>query len=276
MATINCSGKLIDLSIPRVMGIVNCTPDSFYDGGRLKTDRDLLIQVEKMLRDGATFIDVGGYSSRPDGIDITADEELSRVLPILDLIVDRFEVTGLSCDSFRESVITQALQHGANMVNDISAGKLDSKMMERVAAAQVPYIMMHMRGTPQTMKSMTHYDDLVGEMIHYYSERVAVARSYGIHDLIIDLGFGFAKNLQQNFQLLDQLDLFTSLDVPILTGISRKSMIYKVLDSSPEMALNGTTALHMIALERGSSILRAHDVREAVETIKLYRQLHEQ
>ncbi len=273
MPTINCNGSLIDLSTPRIMGIVNCTPDSFYDGGKLKTDNNILDQVETMLTDGADFIDVGGYSSRPDGEDISVDEELRRVLPVIELIQKHFEVDGLSCDSFRESVITAALQHGATMVNDISAGKLDEKMLATVAKAQVPYILMHMRGTPQTMKQMTDYDDIIKEMIFYFSERIAAARAAGINDIIIDLGFGFAKTREQNFYLLKNLELFKNLEVPILTGVSRKSMIYKTLGITPAGALNGTTALHMAALMNGSNILRVHDVKEAVETVRLYGKL---
>jgi dihydropteroate synthase len=255
------------------MGIVNCTPDSFYDGGKLRSDKDVLNQVEIMLTDGATFIDVGGYSSRPDGQDISVEEEKRRVLPVLELICKNFDIVGLSCDSFRESVITAALNHGATIVNDISGGMLDPKMLETVGKARVPYICMHMRGTPQTMKSLTDYDDIVKEMIFYFSERLAAARAHGINDVVIDLGFGFAKTREQNFQLLNNIELFKSLDVPVLTGVSRKSMIYKTLDITPDQALNGTTALHMTALMKGSNILRVHDVKEAVEVMKLYQEL---
>lgn len=273
MATINCAGKLIDLSTPHVMGIVNCTPDSFYDGGKLSSDAAILSQVEKMLRDGATFIDVGGYSSRPDGQDITVEEECQRVLPSLEIISKNFHGIALSCDSFRESVISKALQHGANMVNDISAGLLDGNMLATLASAQVPYVMMHMRGTPQTMKTQTTYDDLVHEVIFYFSERIAAARAAGINDIIIDPGFGFAKTTEQNFELLKNLNLLQSLDVPILAGLSRKSMIYKTLNINTQEALNGSTALHMVALQQGARILRVHDVKEAMETITLFRAL---
>jgi dihydropteroate synthase len=273
MATINCAGTLIDLSTPHVMGIVNCTPDSFYDGGRLKNDAAILNQVEKMLHDGATFIDVGGYSSRPDGTNISVDEELSRVLPVLDLITARFDVKGLSCDSFRESVIKKAIEHGANMVNDISAGLLSHDMLQTVGKAQIPYIMMHMRGTPQTMKSMTDYQDVVVEINHYFSERIAAARSYGINDVIIDAGFGFAKTREQNFEVLAHLDLLQAHNVPVLAGVSRKSMIYKTLNITADQALNGTTALHMACLMKGAKILRVHDVKQAMETTRLYNEI---
>ncbi len=274
MATINCAGKLIDLATPHVMGIVNCTPDSFYDGGRLSSDLAVLTLVEKMLQDGATFIDVGGYSSRPDGHDISVDEECQRVLPVLELVSKSFPGVAVSCDSFRESVILKALQHGANMVNDISAGLLDGVMLATVARAQVPYVIMHMRGTPQTMKSLTTYEDLLYEIVFYFSERIAAARAAGINDIVIDPGFGFAKTIEQNFTLLRHMNLLQTLDVPVLAGVSRKSMIYKTLEITAQEALNGTTALHMVALQQGAKILRVHDVREAMETIKLYKTLY--
>ena len=273
MATINCAGTLIDLSTPHTMGIVNCTPDSFYDGGKLKNDAAILNQVETMLDAGATFIDVGGYSSRPDGTDISVEEELSRVLPVLDLITARFDIKGLSCDSFRESVIEKAINHGATIVNDISAGLLSENMLQTVGKAKIPYIMMHMRGTPQTMKTMTDYDNMVVEINRYFSERVAAARACGIDDLIIDPGFGFAKSTQQNFELLSDLDLLKAHGLPVLAGISRKSMIYKTLDCTAQESLNGTTALNMMCLMKGAKILRVHDVKEAMETIALYNQL---
>ncbi|WP_405377141.1 dihydropteroate synthase [Nonlabens sp. Asnod3-A02] len=273
MATINCTGTLIDLSTPHTMGIVNCTPDSFYDGGKLKNDAAILNQVETMLDAGATFIDVGGYSSRPDGTDISVEEELSRVIPVLDLITARFDIKGLSCDSFRESVIEKAINHGATIVNDISAGLLSENTLQTVGKAKIPYIMMHMRGTPHTMKTMTDYENMVVEINRYFSERVAAARACGIDDLIIDPGFGFAKSTQQNFELLSDLDLLKAHRLPILAGISRKSMIYKTLDSTAQESLNGTTALNMVCLMKGAKILRVHDVKEAMETIALYNQL---
>ncbi|MGJ8685223.1 MAG: dihydropteroate synthase [Nonlabens sp.] len=274
MHTINCSGRLIDFSTPRVMGIVNVTPDSFYDGGNLKTDTDLLHQVSKMLEDGATFIDIGGYSSRPDGTDISVEEELNRVIPIIDLLVKEFDELNLSIDSFRESVINQALEHGANIVNDISAGMLDKKMLETVAHHQVPYIMMHMRGTPQTMKSLTDYDHLLNDVNYYFSERIAAARAAGINDIIIDPGYGFAKTTEQNYELLRHQDLLLAHKVPVLAGVSRKSMIYKTLNTTAAQALNGTSALHMVCLQNGASILRVHDVKEAMEVITLFEALN--
>lgn len=275
MSTINCAGKLIDLAKPHVMGIVNVTPDSFYDGGALKSDSDVLHQVEKMLVEGATFIDVGGYSSRPDGQDISVDLELQRVVPIIDLIKKSFDTVILSCDSFRESVISTALQHGIDMVNDISAGNLDPKMLETVGKAGVPYIMMHMRGTPQTMKSLNTYENLMMDINSYFAERVAAARKAGIKDMILDPGFGFAKNIAQNFHLLKNMDLLQIHDLPILAGISRKSTIYKTLGITASEALNGTTALHMLCLQNGANILRVHDVKEAMEVVRLHQAIQE-
>jgi dihydropteroate synthase len=274
--TINCLGQLIDLSSPKVMGILNITPDSFYDGNRYNSDTLILSQVEKMLRDGATFIDLGAYSSRPKAEEISEVEEQNRLLPVLKLIIKHFPDALLSIDTFRSSVAQKSLDLGAAMINDISASALDAKMMEVVAAFKVPYVMMHLRGTPQTMSTLTEYDDVVKEMLFYFSEKVAKARSMGINDLIIDPGFGFAKTVDQNYEVLQKLELFQHLDLPILAGISRKSMVYKVLNSTAEEALNGTTALHMIALMKGASILRVHDVKEAQEGIQLFEKCSNQ
>ncbi len=274
MHTINCNGRLIDLSKPRVMGIVNVTPDSFYDGGKLKTDVDLLQQVSKMLSDGATFIDIGGYSSRPDGTDVSIEEELSRVIPMIDLLKKEFKDLNLSIDSFRGSVMKKAIEHGANIVNDISAAMLDDTVLETVAQHQVPYIMMHMRGTPQTMKSLTNYANLLQEVNYYFSERIAAARVAGINDIIIDPGYGFSKTASQNFELLKQQELLLAHNVPLLAGVSRKSMIYKTLNTTAAHALNGTSALHMVCLQNGASILRVHDVKEAMEVIALQSMLN--
>ncbi len=271
--TINCKGKLIDLSTPKVMGILNLTPDSFYDGGKYKDTDAVLRQVEKMLLEGATFIDVGAYSSRPGAEHVSEEEELGRILPISELILEQFPQTYLSIDTFRSKVANECLQLGAGIINDISAGSLDDKMMEVVAKHQVPYILMHMKGTPQTMKDYSDYDDLIKEIRFYFSKKIASARAHKINDLIIDPGFGFAKTSPQNFKLLAQLSLLTTFEVPILAGISRKSMIYKTLGTTPEHALNGTTALHMTALLNGAAILRAHDVKEAQECVTLYNLL---
>jgi dihydropteroate synthase len=271
--TINCNGQLIDLSTPKVMGILNLTPDSFYDGGKFDSDKNVLLQVEKMLADGATFIDVGGQSSKPNATLVSVEEEMNRVLPKIDLILKNFPETIISIDTFNSQVAQAAIENGAAMINDISAGSLDDKMMETVSQLQVPYIMMHMRGTPQTMQQQTNYDDLVKEILFYFSEKVAKARSFGINDLIVDPGFGFAKNIEQNFELLNKLELFQMLELPVLAGVSRKSMIYKTLNTDAENALNGTSVLNTIALTKGANILRVHDVKEAVECVKLYDKL---
>ncbi|EKT3964027.1 dihydropteroate synthase [Flavobacterium psychrophilum] len=272
--TINCKGQLIDLSTPKVMGILNVTPDSFYDGGRFVSEKNVLIQVENMLQDGANFIDIGGQSSKPKAAIVSIDEELKRVVSIVDLILKKFPETMISIDTFNSKVAQIAVENGAAIINDISAGNLDDNMFETIAKLQVPYIMMHMRGTPQTMQEMTNYDDLVKDILFYFSEKVAKARSFGINDLIIDPGFGFAKTLEQNFELLNKLELFEMLELPILVGVSRKSMIYKTLETTPENALNGTSVLNTISLTKGGNILRVHDVKEAVECVKLYNQLH--
>jgi dihydropteroate synthase len=273
MSTINCKGTLINLSTPKVMGIVNVTPDSFFDGGKLTNSNEILFQVEKMLVDGATFIDLGGYSSKPGAEFVSETEELNRVIPIVKLLVEKFPDILLSIDTFRSEVAKQAIENGAALINDISAGLLDENMLETVAKLQVPYIMMHMKGTPKTMQSLANYDDLLKEMNFYFSERIAKARHFGLNDIIIDPGFGFAKTLEQNYELLQNLELLQFHDLPILAGISRKSMIYKALETAPEAALNGTTFLHAFCLQKGANILRVHDVKEAVECVKLMRQL---
>ncbi|PHX61948.1 MAG: dihydropteroate synthase [Flavobacteriales bacterium] len=273
MSTINCKGTLVNLSTPKVMGIVNVTPDSFFDGGKLTNSNEIVLQVDKMLRDGATFIDLGGYSSKPGAEFVSEAEELNRVVPIVKVLVEKFPDILLSIDTFRSEVAKKAIENGAALINDISAGLLDENMLETVAKLQVPYIMMHMKGTPKTMQSLANYDDLLKEMNFYFSERVAKARSFGLNDIIIDPGFGFAKTLEQNYELLQNLELLQFHDLPILAGISRKSMIYKTLETSPEHALNGTTFLHAFCLQKGANILRVHDVKEAVECVSLIRQL---
>lgn len=271
--TINCKGILIDLNSPIVMGVLNLTPDSFYDGGKFKNPTSILKQVKKMLDEGASILDLGAYSSRPGAEHVSEDEELLRLLPIINLILKEFPDCILSIDTFRSKVANKSLQLGAAMINDISAGNLDDNIFEIVAHHQVPYIMMHMKGTPQNMKELTDYDDLIKDLINYFSERVAIAQATKINDIIIDPGFGFAKTTAQNFQLLAHFDLFQTFDLPLLAGLSRKSMIYKTLNLRPAQALNGTTALHMIALQNGANILRAHDVKEAKECIALFQEL---
>jgi len=271
--TLNCNGKLIDISTPKVMGILNVTPDSFYDGGKFKNDTCFLSHAERLLNEGATFVDIGAYSSKPGADFVSETEELNRLIPIVRLVLDAFPETPISIDSFRCNVINESIQAGAAMVNDISGGQLDPLMFETVGKLRVPYILMHMRGTPQTMQQMTSYANVTKEVYTYFTERIELAKKHQIKDIIIDLGFGFSKTLEQNFKLLESLDFFKNLDLPILAGISRKSMIYKPLDTSAEHALNGTTALHMIALEKGAKLLRVHDVKEAIECVKLHRAL---
>ena len=273
--TINCKGELVDLTRPKVMGILNLTPDSFFDGGKYKDETSILQQVEYMLNHGATFIDMGAYSSRPGAEHVTEDEELLRMLPVIDLILTKFPDTLISVDTFRSKVAAESIEHGAALINDISAGNLDAAMFDTVANYQVPYIMMHMKGTPQSMQKQATYSDVIKDLRSYFSEKIQETTSKKINDIIIDPGFGFAKTTEQNYTLLNHLDLFQTFGLPILIGLSRKSMIYKVLESSPQEALNGTTALHTIALLKGANITRAHDVKEAMECVKLVEVLKE-
>ena len=274
--TINCKGQLIDLTSPKVMGILNVTPNSFFDGGRYKDETEILGQVEKMLTDGATFIDIGAYSSKPNAEFVDKAEELSRIVPVVDLVLKHFPETFISIDTFRSKVAQACVEHGAAMINDISAGLLDENMLETIAQLRVPYIMMHMRGTPQTMQSLTQYDDLLKEMLFYFSERINKARSFGISDLIVDPGFGFAKTIDQNYEVLQKLELLHLLELPLLVGVSRKSMVYKPLNGTAEAALNGTTIINTIALCKGANVLRVHDVKEAVECVTLFNKIHQE
>ena len=255
------------------MGILNLTPDSFYDGGKLTSDKDIISQVEKMLNDGATFLDLGGYSSRPGAAFVSEEEEIKRVLPVVSMILKEFPQTLLSIDTFRSNIAKQCIEEGAALINDISGGNMDDHMFETIAKLQVPYIMMHMRGTPETMMQNTEYKDITQELLFYFSEKTAKAKAQGINDFIVDLGFGFSKTIDQNYELLSNLELFKSLDAPLLVGISRKSMICKILNISSKDALTGTTSLNTIALFKGASILRVHDVKEAVECISLMQNL---
>lgn len=271
--TINCNGSLIDFKSPKVMGILNVTPDSFYDGGNYSKLSDVLKQVEYMLSNGATFIDVGAYSSRPNADDVSETEELKRSVPVIEAIIKTFPEALISIDTFRSAVAKECINAGASLVNDISAGQLDNAMMPTVAALQVPYIMMHMKGTPQTMTSNTNYDNLTKDILSYFSEKISEANALGINDIILDVGFGFSKTREQNFELLDHLDSFKITELPMLVGLSRKSTIYKTLNTTAAEALNGTTAMHAWALQQGSNILRVHDVKEAMEVITLFNAL---
>ncbi|RAV30120.1 dihydropteroate synthase [Sinomicrobium soli] len=272
--TINCKGKLIDLSTPRVMGILNITPDSFFDGGRYKEETAILKHTESMLKEGADFIDVGAYSSRPGADQVAEDEELRRIVPVVSMLVRHFPGILISADTFRASVARACISEGAAMINDIASGNLDPDMFATVAALRVPYIMMHMKGNPQNMQQDPQYDDIAREVLYYFSEKTAKAREAGISDIIIDPGFGFAKTLGHNYELLDRMELLQQTGLPVLAGVSRKSMIYRLLGISPEEALPGTTVLNTIALLKGAVILRVHDVREAVQSIKIVTQLH--
>ncbi len=267
--TINCKGQIIDLSTPKIMGILNITPNSFYDGGKYSLENNAIAQVEKMLKEGATFIDIGAYSSKPNAELVSEEEELNRIIPVVKAILNKFPDALLSIDTFRSTVAQECINNGAALINDISAGSLDEKMMEVIASNNVPYIMMHLRGTPQTMQDQTNYEHIINEILTYFSDKVNKARSLGINDLIIDPGFGFAKTTDQNYEILSNLELFKMLELPILAGISRKSMIYKTLETSPEEALNGTTVLNTIAITKGATIIRVHDVKEAMECVKL-------
>jgi dihydropteroate synthase len=251
------------------MGILNITPDSFFDGGRFRDEKAILGQVEKMLSEGADFIDVGGYSSRPGAADISEEEELRRVLPVIKSISNKFPQALISIDTFRSRVATRAIEAGGHIINDISGGEQDPNMFMTVASLRVPYILMHMRGTPQNMTNQTHYNDLLGEVIHYFEKKIHVLHQLEVKDIIIDPGFGFAKTAEQSFTLLRHLDSLKILNQPVLAGLSRKSMIWKTLGTGPDGALNGTTALNTVALYHGASILRVHDVKEAVECVRL-------
>lgn len=273
MKTINCKGILIDLSLPRVMGILNITPDSFYDGGVLRSDKDILNKAESMLKEGSSFLDIGGYSSRPGSAFISEEEEMNRVLPTIQALIKEFPDALLSVDTFRSKVAKRGIEAGAAIVNDISGGTQDKHMFETIAELKVPYIMMHMRGTPETMMDNTKYDHIINDILYYFSERIAKANEYGINDVIVDPGFGFSKTRSQNFELLNDLELFRTLEHPILVGVSRKSMIHRTLNVPPEEALNGTTVLNTLSLYKGANILRVHDVKEAIECVNLLQNL---
>ena len=272
MTQINCKGELICFDTPKVMGILNITPDSFYAQSRT-IPAEVLRKAEQMLEEGATFVDIGGYSSRPNAQEVSPQEELQRVVPVVEALVKHFPDIRISVDTFRAVVALESLEAGACIINDISAGQIDPTIWEVAAHYQVPYIAMHMRGTPQTMQTYTEYDKLTKDILYYFSQIKDKARQLRINDLIVDPGFGFSKTLAQNYELMQQLALFKALECPILVGISRKTMIYKLLDTTPETALNGTTVLNTFALLHGADILRVHDVKEAVECVKIVGEL---
>ncbi len=269
--SLNCNGQLIDLIRPKIMGILNVTPDSFYDGGRYTTKEAILQRTGTLLAEGADFIDIGAYSSRPGAEDISTEEELKRLHYTLSIVREKYPEAILSVDTFRAQVAAEVVKnYGVAMINDISAGEADSNMFETIAGLQVPYILMHMKGTPQNMHLNPRYDNLVKEISFYFSKKINKLKSLGVNDIIIDPGFGFGKTIAHNFQLLNQLDIFKMFELPLLVGLSRKSMIYKVLNISPDEALNGTTVLHTLTLVNGVNILRVHDVAPALETIRLF------
>ncbi|MFY0689662.1 MAG: dihydropteroate synthase [Cyclobacteriaceae bacterium] len=255
------------------MGILNTTPDSFYQESRLTSVEDTLIKADQMINEGATFLDVGGYSSRPDAEDISINEELRRTIPYIEALHRVFPGVPISIDTFRREVAEQAVKAGATMVNDISGGSLDKTMLDFIAESKTPYIAMHMKGTPQTMQHKANYDDINLAVISYFSKLIDKCSKLGIHDLVIDPGFGFAKTLDQCYKLLSKMELLTALNKPILIGLSRKSMIYKFLEITPQNALNGTTTLNTVALLKGANILRVHDVKPAMESIALIEKL---
>ena len=274
--TLNLSGKLLSLERPIVMGIINVTPDSFYSTSRIAGERELRERIDTLLREGASIADVGAYSSRPGAEDVSSQEEMRRLAPTLQILRDEYPELPVSVDTFRAEVARWAVQeYGVSMINDISGGALDPEMYTTIAELQVPYVLMHMRGTPQTMGGQTDYRDLVLDILDYFIERVGQLTELGVHDVILDPGFGFSKTLEQNYELLARMsDLQTVLPQPLLVGVSRKSMVYRLLGVTPEEALNGTSIQHAFALERGAKILRVHDVAPAVEVIRIYEAMH--
>lgn len=271
---INVNGRLIDLSEPQVMGILNVTPDSFYAGSRAETERDIIDRIHQITDEGGTIIDIGAYSSRPDAEHISAEEEMNRLRTGLDLVRKHQPEAVVSVDTFRADVAKMCVEeYGVAIINDISAGHMDPAMFETIAKLSVPYIMMHMQGTPQDMQMNPHYDNLLKEVFLYFAERVQKLRDLGVKDIIIDPGFGFGKTLEHNYELMNHLDEFRLFELPLLVGISRKSMIYKLLGTTPEEALNGTTVLNTLALMKGANILRVHDVKAAKEAVTLVEKM---
>ncbi|MBW4891233.1 dihydropteroate synthase [Mucilaginibacter sp. HMF5004] len=268
--TLNADGKLIDLSVPKVMCIINITPDSFYAGSRHQTVHDAVLQAATMLAEGAAILDIGAYSSRPGATDISAQEETDRLLPVIEAIVKAYPDAVLSVDTFRAPVADAAIKAGAHIINDISGGQLDADMFATVAKLQVPYILMHMKGTPQTMVQQAQYTNVFTEVYDYFTERIQQLKASGVHDIILDPGFGFAKTHEHSYELMSKLQDFRALDLPVLVGISRKRMIWQLSGGNAADALNGTTVLNTIALTKGANILRVHDVKEAVEAVNLW------
>lgn len=272
--TLNCRGRLLDLATPVVMGIINVTPDSFYDGGKLQGEKEVLLQAEKMLKEGAAILDVGGYSTRPGATVVSEETEMQRVIPAIAAISKNFPETIISIDTFRSRVLINGVNHGAAIANDVSGGTMDANLWAIVAEMKLPYLLMHMQGTPATMQANPAYENVVLEVFDWLKEKVLQLNALGIHDIIVDPGFGFGKSLAHNFCLLKELHTLRVTGLPILAGMSRKSMVCKALNVDPKDALNGTTVLNTIALLNGVSILRVHDVKEAKEAIQLIQHLH--
>lgn len=273
---INVNGQLMDLSQPRVMGILNITPDSFYADSRKQTEKDIIARIHQILDEGGDFIDIGAYSSRPDASDVSPKEEMERLKYGLEILRNECPEAVVSVDTFRADVAKMCVEeYGVALINDIAAGQMDPEMFSTIAQLKVPYIMMHMQGTPQNMQKNPHYDNPVKEIILYFAEKIEKLRASGVKDLIIDPGFGFGKTLAHNYEILDKLEELQMFQLPILIGVSRKSMVYKLLGGGPEDALNGTTALHAIALMKGARILRVHDVKVATETVRIFQALKE-
>lgn len=273
MNTINIKGRMWDLERPVVMGILNLTPDSFFEGNRIDKTSTLLNRAEQMLQDGAGILDLGAYSTRPGAMEVSEAEEFGRILPAVEALVKEFPQAVLSIDTFRSSIAKATIEAGASIINDVSGGNLDEEMFETISQLKVPYILMHMRGTPQNMNNLTHYEHLVLDLLNYFEKKIKLLRQLDVKDIILDPGFGFAKSITQNFELLNSMEAFLQLECPLLIGLSRKSMITKTLHVEAKNALNGTTALNMVALLKGAKILRVHDVKEALECITLYGKL---
>lgn len=269
--TVNAGGKLIDLSSPKIMGIINITPDSFFAESRKTAIADVLQQAGNMLADGAAFLDLGAYSSRPGATDISVQDETDRLLPAVEAIVKQYPDAIISIDTFRAAVAEAAIKAGAHLINDISGGALDDAMFATVARLQVPYILMHMKGTPQTMQQLANYEDIFAEVYDYFVQKIHQLKQLGVHDIILDPGFGFAKKAEHSYALMNRMQELERLQLPVLAGISRKKMIYGLLGNTADEALNGTSALNTIALMKGADILRVHDVKEAVEAVKIYQ-----
>lgn len=272
---LNVNGQLLDLSVPRVMGILNVTPDSFYAGSRMQTEADIAARARQILHEGASIIDIGAYSSRPNAAHISAEEEMSRLRTALEILNRNHPEAILSVDTFRADIAERCVEeYGVAIINDISAGEMDGQMFDTVARLGVPYVMMHMQGTPQNMQKEPHYDNLLKEVFLYFARKVQQLRDRGAKDLILDPGFGFGKTLDDNYRLMANLQEFSIFELPVLVGVSRKSMIYNLLGTTPQEALNGTAVLHAVALMKGACILRVHDVREAVEAVKIVRKMN--